>query len=112
MIVPTRSASSAEKAQAAYALIMAVLEKGVASTDDAHGRYELPVAVDQRAWGAITMRLIAEGVLHRVGDTHTRRFVAHGRRIGLYYAPDQVRAQKYATRLCAISPVKQCTLFD
>ena len=83
-----RSATPAEKSQMAHALVSAVIDLGVASTDDAHCRYELPSTVEPRAWGAIITRLLAHGVLRRVGDAHTRRRVAHGRRIGRYHAPD------------------------
>jgi len=96
-----RTATPPEQSQAAHALVAAVIDLGVASTDDAHRRYELPEAVEQRAWGAITTRLLADGVVCRVGDTHTRRSVAHGRRIGRYYAPDVARARQYADALTA-----------
>lgn len=96
-----RTATPAEQSQAAHALVSAVIDMGVASTDDAHQRYELPPVVDQRAWGAITTRLLAEFVLVRVGDTHTRRRVAHGRQIGRYYSPDLSRARQYADALTA-----------
>lgn len=97
----SRRASEVEQAQAAHALLTAVLESGEAATDDAHRRYELPQTVDQRAWGAVTMRLLAEGVISRTGDQHTRRAVAHGRRIGRYIAPDRDRAAAYRDRLAA-----------
>jgi len=77
-----RRASEAEQAQAAHALLTAILDQDEAATDDAHRRYELPSACDQRAWGAVTMRLLADGLIVRTGDQHTRRAVAHGRRIG------------------------------
>lgn len=48
-----RRATATERAQAAYALLSAILEQDEASTDDAHRRYELPGAVDQRAWGSV-----------------------------------------------------------
>ena len=94
-----RSATTIEQSQMAYALLSAVIDLGVASTDDAHQRYELPVTVEPRMWGAITHPLLADGVLCRFGDSHTRRRVAHGRRIGLYSAPDIDRARQYASRL-------------
>ena len=90
-----RRATAAEQAQAAYALLCAVIDTGEASTDDAHARYELPPSVEQRAWGAVTTRLLAEGVLRRVGEAHTRRSVAHGRRIGRYVTADVDRARRY-----------------
>src|SRR5712691_4338429 len=83
-----RRATVAEQAQAAHALMCAVIESGEALTDDAHRRYELPPTVEQRAWGAVPTRLLADGVLNRVGDRHTRRSVAHGRRFGRYRTPD------------------------
>lgn len=104
----SRSATPAEKSQMAHALVSAVIELGVASTDDAHSRYELPSTVEPRAWGAITTRLLAHGVLRRVGDAHTRRRVAHGRRIGRYYAPNIVRARHYAGLLTAAANRREC----
>ena len=94
-----RPATVTEQAQMAHALVSAVIDLGIASTDDAHQRYELPTTAEPRTWGAITNPLLADGVLCRVGDTHTRRRVAHGRRIGLYCAPDIDRARQYASRL-------------
>ena len=96
-----RSATPAEKSRMAHALLSAVIDLGVASTDDAHHRYELPVTVEPRMWGAITHPLLADGVIRRFGDSHTRRRVAHGRRIGLYFAPDIDRARQYASQLKA-----------
>ena len=108
-----RRATAVEQAQAAHALVSAVIESGEASTDDAHHRYELPPSVEQRAWGAITTRLLAEGVLRRVGDAHTRRSVAHGRRIGRYVTADVDRARQYRDTLAmtARQPSAQRTLF-
>ena len=103
-----RSATSAEKSQMAHALVSAVIELGVASTDDAHRRYELPSTVEPRAWGAIITRLLAHGVLQRVGNAHTRRRIAHGRRIGRYCAPDIVRALKYASLLTGAANRREC----
>ena len=96
-----RRATSAEQAQAAYALLSAAIDAGEASasTDEAHARYELPPSVEQRAWGAVTTRLLAEGVLRRIGDAHTRRRVAHGRRVGRYRATDT--SLDYLTTLAA-----------
>ena len=99
----------------AHALLSAVIDMGEASTDDAHARFELPPNVEQRAWGAVTTRLLAEGVLRRVGDSHTRRSVAHGRRIGRYQTPDADRARQYRDRLAASAARKwptQRTLFS
>jgi len=94
----TRRATAAELAQAGHSLVSAILELGEAATDDAHRRYELPPAVDQRAWGAVTRRLLILGIIRRVGERHTRRAVAHGRRIGKYVAADPVRARQYLDR--------------
>lgn len=94
-----RRASEAEQAQAAHALLSAIIDQSEAGTDAAHLRYELPQSCDQRMWGGVTMRLIAEGIIIRVGDTHTRRAVAHGRRIGQYVAADISRARQYRDRL-------------
>lgn len=111
----TRRATDAEQAQAAHALLSAVLGHGAAGTDEAHARYELPEAVDQRAWGTVTMRLTADGILQRIGDRHTRRSVAHGRRIGVYVAPDPERAREHCERLAAGAArprERQLPLFD
>ena len=91
----------------AHALLSAVIDMGEASTDDAHRRYELPPIVEQREWGIVTGRLLAEGVLRRVGDSHTRRSVAHGRRIGRYRTPDADRARQYRDRLAASTTKKK-----
>ena len=91
----------------AQALLSAVIDTGEASTDDAHARYELPPSVEPRAWGAVTTRLLADGVLRRVGDSHTRRSVAHGRRIGRYRTPDADRARQYRDRLAASTTKKK-----
>ena len=95
-----RRATAAEQAQATYALLSAAIDLGIITTDDAHARYELPLTVEPRTWGAVTTRLLAEGLLRRVGDHHTRRSVAHGRRIGRYRAPDAERARQYRDTLC------------
>ncbi len=107
-----RRATAAEQAQAAYALLSAVIETGEASTDDAHRKYELPPSVEQRAWGAVTTRLLAEGVLRRIGDAHTRRSVAHGRRIGRYRATDTSRDYLTVLATAARRRPSQQTLFD
>ncbi|MFM9965724.1 MAG: hypothetical protein ACKV2Q_31455 [Planctomycetaceae bacterium] len=110
-----RRATAAEQAQAAHALVSAVIESGEASTDEAHRRYELPPSVEQRVWGAVTTQLLAEGVLRRVGDVHTRRSVAHGRRIGRYVLANGNRARRYRDTLAATAARKrptQRTLFD
>lgn len=86
-----RRATAAEQAQAAFALLSVVIDLGEASTDQAHQKFELPPSVEPRIWGAVTMRLLAEGALRRVGDAHTRRRVAHGRRVGRYRATDTSR---------------------
>ena len=104
-----RTATAAEQAKMAQALLSAVIEAGEASTDDAHTRYELPPGVKPRAWGAVTARLVAEGLLRRVGDSHTRRSVAHGRRIGRYRTPDVKRARQYRDTLAATAARKRST---
>ncbi len=93
-----RRATAADQAQAAHALVSAVIESGEASTNEVHRRYELPPNVEPRV-GAVTTRLLAEGVLRRVGDIHTRRSVAHGRRIGRYVAVDGNCARQYRDTL-------------
>ena len=109
-----RRATIAEQTQAAFALLSAIIERGEASTDDAHRRYELPPSVEQRTWGSVTNRLLAEGVLCRVGDQRTRRSIAHGRRIGRYRASDLERARQYrdslAVEAMAMRPIQK-TLF-
>lgn len=68
--------------------------------------------MEQRAWGAVTTRLLAEGVLRRVGDAHTRRSVAHGRRIGRYRATDTSRDYLTTLAKSARQRPAQRTLFD
>ena len=80
-------------AQAEFALLSAVLELRQASTDDAYKIFELPESVEQRAWGGITNRARADGVLLRVSDRRTKHKIAHGRRIGLWEAPDTQRVR-------------------
>ncbi len=60
----------------------------------------------------MTTRLLAEGVLRRVGDAHTRRSVAHGRRIGRYRATDTSR--EYIAMLATVARQRsaQRTLFS
>lgn len=89
----TRRATVAEQAWAKHALLSAVVEKGEATTDDAHERFELPQSVDQRVWGAITGALTLAGLIQRVDDTQTRRSVAHGRRIGVWAVADVEKAR-------------------
>ena len=89
-----------------------MIESGEASTDEAHRRFELPPSVEQRVWGAVTTRLLAEGVLRRVGDVYTRRSVAHGRRIGRYVAADGVRTCQHHDTLAAATARMRPTLFD
>lgn len=109
-----RRATTAEQSQAAYALLSAAIDFGEATIDDAHRRYELPPSVEQRAWGAITSRLLAEGVLRRVGDHHTRRKVAHWRRVGRFQTPDPERARQYRDTLAKAARRRdpQGLLFD
>lgn len=109
-----RRATAAEQAQAAYALLSAVIDMGEASTDDAHARYELPTSVDQREWGIVTGRMVAECIIRRVGDDHTRRRVAHGRRIGRYRTTDLERARQYRDTLATTARQRpaQRELFD
>ncbi len=45
-----RPATYAEKTQMECALLLAVIDRGIASTDDAHDRYELPSDVEPRSW--------------------------------------------------------------
>ena len=109
-----RRATAAEQAQAAYALLSAVIDLGIVTTDHAHERYELPASVDQREWGIVTGRLLAEGLIRRVGDDHTRRRIAHGRRIGRYRTPDVERARSYRDSLATAARQRpaQRTLFS
>jgi len=86
------STTSTEQTQVANALLSTILDLGEASTDDAHLRYELPNAVDQRTWGSVVAGLVACDVIQRVGDRHTNRPVAHGRRIGRYSASNVAKA--------------------
>ncbi|NQV29235.1 MAG: hypothetical protein HQ518_33185 [Rhodopirellula sp.] len=101
--------------QIEHALLTAILERGQAGTDDAHAMYELPETVDPRTWGSVTNGLQARGLIQRVGDSHTRRRVAHGRRIGRYIVTDRKLALKYCKRLARAAARKrraQRSLFD
>ena len=112
---PKRKATDAERRQLEHAILSAVLTKGEAGTDDAHNQYELPDDVEPRTWGAITGGLQAEGLIRRVGDSHTRRRIANGRRIGRYVIADAKRARQRCDRLAASTARKRMiprSLFD
>ena len=104
---PKRKATDAERRQLEHAILSAVLTKGEAGCDDAHDLFELPDDVEPRIWGAITGGLQAEGLIRRTGETHTRRAVAHGRRVGLYRVIDAELARKYRDRLAASTARKR-----
>lgn len=99
-----RQATSIEQAQATHALLSALIDLGEASTDDAHRRYRLPDSCDQRAWGAVVSGLLTSGIIRRIGDRHTSRCIAHGRRIGRYVLTDRRRAIAMRDRLAASAP--------
>jgi hypothetical protein len=104
-----------EMKQIEYALLTAILERGQAGTDDAHALFELPETVDPRLWGSATNGLQARGLIQRVGDSHTRRRVAHGRRIGRYIITDRKRALIYCRQLARMAARKrpaERSLFD
>lgn len=96
-----RQATPAEQAQAAHALLSAIIDHDEASTDDAHRRYRLPDTVDPRCWGAVVAGLLSTGIIRRVGDRHTSRRIAHGRRIGRYVLADRRQAAAMRDRLAA-----------
>lgn len=96
-----RPATATETAQATHALLSAIIQHSEASTDDAHRLYRLPDSVDQRAWGAIVAGLLAAGIIRRVGDRHTTRRIAHGRRIGRYVVTDIGQAIAHRDRLAS-----------
>ena len=96
-----RRATAAEQAAATHAFLSALIDLDEAGTDDAHARYELPSTVDQRCWGAIVSGLLASGIIRRVGDRHTSRRIAHGRRIGRYRLIDREQAIAMRDRLAA-----------
>ena len=99
---PTRQATDAEQRQIERAILAALLTKGeAATTDDAHELFELPDDVEPRTWGAITGGLQAKGLIRRVGDRHTTRRIAHGRRIGLFRVTDAARARQRCELLAA-----------
>jgi len=110
-----RRATDSERKQIEHALLTAILERGQAGTDDAHDLFELPETVDSRTWGSVTNGLQARGLIQRVGDSHTRRRVAHGRRIGRYVVTDRKRALSHSERLAKAAarkrPAERC-LFD
>ena len=110
-----RSATAEELAQAKHALLTALLELGAASTDDAHDRFELPEGVQPKVWGSITGGLKAMGLIHRVGEVHTTRPIAHDRRIELYQISDTEAAKRELDRLsrqAANRRKRDRTLFD
>jgi len=96
-----RPATGAEVARATHALLSALIDQGEASTDDAHRRYRLPDAVEQRCWGAVVSGLLTSRIIRRVGDRHTTRRIAHGRRIGRYVLADRGQAIVMRDRLAA-----------
>lgn len=103
----TRKATAAEKAQATFAFLDALINRGEAGVDDAHRLYELPPCVDQRLWGAIIAGLQAANVIRRVGESPTTRRIAHGRRIGRYVASDPIRVVALRDRLPTVAARKQ-----
>ena len=110
-----RQATDTERKQIEHAVLSVVLTNGEAGTDEAHAQFELPEAVEPRIWGAITGGLLVKGLIRRVGETHTRRSAAHGRRIGVYAVTDAVQARKRRDVLAASAARKrlaQQTLFD
>lgn len=98
-----RKATEAQRAAMAHALLTAVLKHGTAGTDHAHALFELPLDVEPRTWGAVCGGLVASGLLVRVGDRHTGRAIAHGRRIGLYAAVDDTRLRHHVEKLATIA---------
>lgn len=112
---PKRKATDAERRQLAHAILSAVLTKGEAGTDDAHELFELPEDVEPRTWGAVTGGLQVEGLIRRIGESHTHRRVGHGRRIGRYVLANAGKAQQRCDRLAASAARKRPvmrTLFD
>jgi hypothetical protein len=102
-----RKATDAERQQLEHAILSAILTKGEAGTDVAHDLFERPDDVEPRTWGAIAGGLQAEGLIRRVGDSHTRRSVAHGRRIGQYAIEDAETVQQRCKRLEASAARKR-----
>ena len=96
-----RKATDAERQQMEAALLAAVVECGVASTDDAHARFELPEDVQPKTWGTITGALQAKTLLCRIGEIKTRRKIANRRRIGVYVAADAEDVRRYLAGLLA-----------
>ncbi|MDA0810545.1 MAG: hypothetical protein O2945_23195 [Planctomycetota bacterium] len=90
-----RKATDAERQQMEAAFLAALLERGVATTDDAHSLFELPDDVQPKVWGSIVGALQAMGFIRRIGETQTRRPVAHGRRIGVFIANDVEDVKEY-----------------
>lgn len=100
-----RKATDDERQQMEAALLAAVVEYGVASTDDAHARFELPDDVQPKTWGTITGILKAKALLCRIGEVQTRREIAHGRRIGVYVASDADAVRRYLADL--LTPLRR-----
>lgn len=103
-----RPATGAEQAQATHALLSALIDLDEASTDDAHRLYRLPDTCDQRARGAVVSGLLTSRIIRRVGDRHTSRRIAHGRRIGRYVLADRWQAIAMRDRLAASAARQRC----
>lgn len=104
-----RRATDVEVAQAKHAFLTAIRDRGAASTDDAHELFELPSDVEPKSWGAVTGGLQAERLIHRVGELHTKRRLAHGRRIGLYRITDLEVVSREIDRLAKSASRKRST---
>lgn len=96
-----RKATDAERQQMEAAFLAALLERGVATTDDAHSLFELDADVQPKVWGSIVGALLAMGFIQRIGETPTRRAIAHGRRIGVFIATDVEEVRRYLAGLLA-----------
>ncbi|MBI1314498.1 hypothetical protein GC176_24665 [bacterium] len=103
----TRKATAVEQAQAKHAFLCVLIEQGEGSTDDAHQRYELPESVNQSCWGGLIAGLLAAVTIDRVGDRHTSRSKAHGRRIGRFRLTDREQAIALRDRLAAVAARKR-----
>ena len=93
--IQLRKATDAERMQMEAAFLVALVERGVATTDDAHSLFELPENVQPKVWGSIVGALQAMGFITRIGETQTRRPIAHGRRIGVFIATDVDDVKQY-----------------
>lgn len=101
-----RLTTGAEQARATHALF----DLAEASTTNAHRLYRLPDSCDQRVWGAVVFGRLTSRIIRRLGDRHTARRIALGRRIGRYVLADRWQTIAMRERLAARQRDRQLCL--